>query len=271
RDQGKTWQPITKGLPPNVYCHTVKADHKRQGLLFAGTERGAFVSFDDGDNWLPLQLNLPVTSVRDFEIYGNDLIVGTHGRGIWVIDDIAPLRQLSDATVASAAYLYQPSDSVNVLSTSDNGTPLQKDEPQAPNPELGVPIDYWLGAAPRNPVSIEIMDAGGSIVHTFSNAPGATAAPTDIRELGDDAEAVRIPNTTAHWRVPPAPFLATPGMHRVVWNPVAVGRRRGGDGEGMTIPQQQTGTFTARLTVDGVVQTRTFHVAPDPRSSALTG
>ena len=268
RDQGRTWQAITKGLPPNVYCHTIKADPQRRGLLFVGTERGAFVSFDDGDTWQPLQLNLPVTSVRDFEVYGNDLIVGTHGRGIWVIDDIAPLRQLSDAIVASAAYLFQPSDAVNVISTSDNGTPLQKDEPQARNPEPGVAIDYWLGSAPKGPVTIEIVDAAGTVVRSFSNAPGGNATPTAGRGPGAEQPG-RIPNTTAHWRPGAEPFVATPGMHRVVWNPVSAPRRRRGDGESEAPPQQQTGTFTARLTVDGAVQSRTFRVSPDPRSAGL--
>lgn len=269
RDQGRTWQPITRGLPPNVYCHTVKCDPVRAGLLFAGTELGAFVSFDDGDTWQTLQLNLPVTSVRDFEIYGNDLIVGTHGRGIWVIDDIAPLRQLSDAIVASSAHLFQPSDTTIVLGTSDNGTPLQKDEPQAPNPMPGVAIDYWLSAAPNGPVTIEILDASGAVTHTFSNAPGAATPQGGGRGFGGGGAPGRIPNTTAHWRVSPAPFDASVGMHRVVWNPVTNPRRRGGDGAEPSVPQQQTGTFTARLTVGGTTQSRVFHVAPDPRSAGL--
>ncbi len=269
RDQGKTWEAISKGLPPGVYCHTVKCDPMRRGLLFLGTERGAFVSFDDGDNWQTLQLNLPVTSVRDFEVYGNDLIVGTHGRGIWVIDDIAPLRQLSDAIIASTAHLFQPSDTVNVIVTGDNGTPLQKDEPQAPNPMPGVAIDYWLASAPKGPVTIEILDASGAVTHTFSNAPGTATPTAGGRGAGGGTPPGRIPNTTAHWRLPPAPFDASAGMHRVVWNPVSSPRRRGGDGAGSSVPQQQTGTFTARLTVDGAVETRTFHVAPDPRSAGL--
>ncbi|HSB56111.1 MAG TPA: glycosyl hydrolase, partial [Gemmatimonadales bacterium] len=105
RDQGRSWQPIVTGLPAGVYVHTVREDPSRRGLLFAGTERGAWVSFDDGDHWQPLQQNLPVTSVRDFVIYNNDLIVGTHGRGIWVIDDISALRQLTDEVVGSEAWL----------------------------------------------------------------------------------------------------------------------------------------------------------------------
>jgi hypothetical protein len=264
RDQGKTWQAITTGLPAGCYCHTIKCDPMRAGLLFCGTERGAYVSFDDGDTWQPLQLNLPVTSVRDFEIYGHDLIVGTHGRGIWVIDDIAPLRQLSDAIVASTAHLFQPSETVNVLQTSDNGTPLQKDEPQAPNPEHGVAIDYYLKSGTSS-VTIDVLDASGAVLRTFS-----TSAPAPVGGRGGGAATPnRIPNTSPLWRVPPAPFATSAGMHRVVWNPVSGGGRRGGDGAGVGAPTEYTGQFTARLTVDGQVQTRVFRVLPDPRGAKL--
>ncbi|MBL0169946.1 MAG: twin-arginine translocation signal domain-containing protein [Gemmatimonadaceae bacterium] len=264
RDQGKTWQSITKGLPAGVYCHTIKTDRLRQGLLFVGTERGAYVSFDDGDNWQPLQLNLPVTSVRDFEVHGNDLVVGTHGRGIWVIDDISPLRQLTDQVVAADVYLFQPADAINMLQTGDNGTPLQKDEPQAPNSEHGAAIDYYLRRAPNGTVTLEILDVSGAVVRTFSS----TAAPAAAGGRGGAAPG-RIPNTSALWRVPPTPFAATAGMHRVVWNPVSAGGRRGPDGGGFAAPTELTGVFTARLTVDGQTQSRTFHVAPDPRSAEL--
>src|SRR6476646_9870871 len=127
RDRGATWQLITRGLPRGVYVHTVKEDPRRRGLLVAGTERGAFISLDDGDNWEPLQLDLPVTSVRDFEIYGNDLIVATHGRGFSVIDDISSLRQVTPTVHAADAHLFKPGDTINVQQGGDNGTPLQKD------------------------------------------------------------------------------------------------------------------------------------------------
>ena len=175
RDMGKSWAKITAGLPAGVYVHVVKEDPKRRGLLVAGTERGAFVSLDDGDSWQRLQLNLPVTSVRDFEIYENDLIVATHGRGIWVIDDISPLRQLTPAVVASDAYLFKPADFVYLPQGGDNGTPLQKDEPQAPNPVNGAAIDYYLKSDASGQVAVEILDAAGTVVATFSNAPAATA------------------------------------------------------------------------------------------------
>ena len=131
-----------------------------------------FVSFDDGDNWQPLQLNLPVTSMRDFEFYGNDLIVATHGRGFWVIDDISPLRQVNDAVIKSDAYLFKPADAINYNQGGDNGTPLQKDEPQAPNPPNGAMIDYYLKSDATGPVTLEILDATGTVRQAFTTDAG---------------------------------------------------------------------------------------------------
>ena len=258
RDQGKSWQPITRGLPAGVYVHAVREDPVRRGLLFAGTERGAFFSLDDGDGWQPLQLNLPVTSVRDFEIYGNDLIVATHGRGFWVIDDIGPLRQVSDQVLQAEAYLFQPADAINYLQGGDNGTPLQKDEPQAPNPPNGALLDYYLKAAAAGPVTLEILDAGGTVLRSFSSAPGP-----EPRAAG------RIPSTSPLWRPAPEPFSAAAGMHRVAWTFANGGRGGGGGfggGRGAAAPPV-AGTFTAKLTVNGKSYTRTFAVKPDPRSA----
>src|SRR2546423_9232525 len=144
RDMGKTWQLVINGLPRGVYVHVVKEDPMRRGLLVAGTERGIHVSFDAGDNWQPLQLNMPVTSMRDFQFYGTDLIVATHGRGFWIIDDISALRQLSDAVTRDDAYLFKPADAINYVEGTDNGTPLQRDEPQAENPANGAAIADYL-------------------------------------------------------------------------------------------------------------------------------
>jgi photosystem II stability/assembly factor-like uncharacterized protein len=252
RDMGKTWQRITTGLPAGVYVHSVKEDLVRQGLLFAGSERGAFISLDDGDHWQPLQLNLPVTSVRDFEIYGNDLIVGTHGRGIWVIDDISPLRQINDTILRSEAHLFKPADAVAYTQGGDNGTPLQRDEPQAPNPAGGATIDYYLRATPNGPVTLEILDAAGTSLRSYSSESGAAAQP---------APGGRIPNTSPLWRNAPEPFSAAAGLHRVVWSPVASGGRGAGGGGfmGGGAPRL-TGTFTAKLTVNGQTYTQTFVV-----------
>jgi photosystem II stability/assembly factor-like uncharacterized protein len=279
-DLGKTWQKITNGLPAGVYVHTIKEDHARQGLLFCGTERGAFVSFDDGDHWEPLQLNLPATSVRDFEIYGDDLCVGTHGRGIWVLEDISALRQMNDAVLRADAYLFKPANSVSAVQGSDNGTPMQKDEPQTPNAPSGSPIDYYLKNDASGPVTLEILDAAGAVLQSFSSAAPAQAGGGRGGRGGggggggggDGVE--RIPNTTALWRPAPEPFAATRGMHRVWWSPGGGGGRGGGGGGGgrggrgggggggVTLPA----TFTAKLTVNSQSYTQTFTMKPDPRS-----
>jgi hypothetical protein len=260
RDMGKSWQKITTGFPAGVYVHTVKEDPVRQGLLFAGTERGAFVSFDDGDSWQPMQLNLPVTSVRDFEIYQNDLIVATHGRGFWVIDDISPLRQVNESVTRADAHLFKPADVISYAPASDNGTPVQKDEPQAENPSNGATIDYYLRADATTPVTLEILDASGATLRTYTS-DAAAAVPAPAGRGG-------IPNTSALWRPDPEPFSGKAGMHRVVWNPVAIaagrgGRGGGGGGRGGGTPL--TGTFTAKLTVNGRSYTQPFTVKPDPR------
>jgi photosystem II stability/assembly factor-like uncharacterized protein len=260
RDLGKTWQKIATGLPAGAYVHVVKEDPARRGLLFAGTERGAFLSFDDGEHWQQLQLNLPTVSVRDFAIYGNDLIIATFGRGFWVVDDISPLRQISDAVLAADAYLFKPADAINVIQGGDDGTPLQFDEPQAPNPPSGAAIDYWLKADANGPVTLEILDASGTSLRTFSSA-AVPAAPAGGTPGG-------LPRVSALWRPTPELFSGSAGMHRVVWLPVAPtppGQRGGG---GFAFFRQRTlltGTFTAKLTVNGQTYTQTFTVRPDPR------
>jgi photosystem II stability/assembly factor-like uncharacterized protein len=257
-DKGKSWQRITNGLPAGVYVHSVKEDHARRGMLVAGTERGVYLSFDGGDNWQPLQLNLPVTSMRDFEIYGNDLIVGTHGRGIWVIDDISALRQITPAVLESDAYLFKPADAYNYIQGDDNGTPTQKDEPQAENPPAGAFIDYYLKSASRTPVTLEILDGSGKVLQTFSSSPSADRrvrpAPTGI------------PRVSPLWVTAPERFSAAAGLHRAVWNPVVqIPAAPGVDG-GQGRTELLTGAFTARLSANGKSYTQTFIVKPDPRT-----
>ena len=264
RDLGKTWQKITRGLPAGVYVHTVKEDPMRRGLLFAGTEQGAFISFDDGDNWQPLQLNLPVTSVRDFEVYENDLIVATHGRGFWVIDDISPLRQLTPAVLAADVHLFKPADYVNIEESGDNGTPLQKDEPQAPNPPNGAAIDYYLRTDAAGPVTIEILGANGDVLHTFASGGTVEGTTPGGGRAGRFGRGGGIPNVSALWRPTPEPFSTRAGVHRVYWAPISFPA----GGRGFGFGRQGTplaGTFTARLSVGGKTYTQSFTVRPDPR------
>lgn len=273
RDSGKSWTRITTGLPAGVYVHTITEDPIRAGLLFAGTERGAFVSFNDGDVWQPLQLNLPVTSVRDFEIYGDDLIVGTHGRGIWVIDSMNVLRQLDDSITTASAHLFKPSDATYVTQGDDNGTPTQKDEAILPNADNGVYIDYYLATDAAGPVTVQILD-GANVVHTFSTDPAQDSAGAGGRGgrggggggAGAGAGAVDgIPNTSALWRIPAEPMSARAGMHRVVWNPVP---GVGGRGR-VNASAPLTGQLTAKLTVNGQSFSQPLTVKPDPRMAHL--
>ncbi len=265
RDLGRSWQRITAGLPADGYVHVVREDPQRRGLLFAGTEKGVFVSFDDGDHWQPLQLNLPVTSMRDFAIYQNDLVVATFGRGFWVIDGIAPLRQATPDIARAEAYLFQPPDTIVPIQGRDNGTPFQKDEAQAENPPDGVYIDYYLqrDATSARPVTLEILDAAGAVLQAYSSAPPAAPpppAPTPAAPPG-------IPSVSPQWRPRPAVFPATAGSHRVVWFPARPTPPGNAGGiEVFRAPRVPlAGTFTARLTVNGKSQTRTFTVLPDPR------
>jgi photosystem II stability/assembly factor-like uncharacterized protein len=255
RDLGKTWQRITSGLPAGVYVHVVREDLVRPGLVFAGTERGAYVSFDAGDHWQPLQLNLPVTSVRDFQVYGNDLIVATHGRGFWVIDDISALRQWDDRMVAEDAHLFKPADTIYVAPGGDEGTPYQLDEPWAENPPDGVIIDYYLKAAATGPITLDILDPQGATLDTLRSV--AQPTPADSTPPG-------IPNVSPLWQRSPKLLAASAGMHRAVWRPVERLARQRGGGEGRE-PKLYTGAFTAKLTVNGRSVTQAFTVKPDPR------
>lgn len=244
RDGGRTWQPITKGLPPGVYMQTIKEDPERRGLLFAGSELGVWVSFDDGYDWQSLQLNLPAVSMRDFAIHGNDLIVATHGRGFWVLDNISVLRQLDRKIADSDAYLFRPAEVLNIPPGDEFGTPLPKDEPIAENPPYGAMIDYCL-KSPGSPVVLEITDAAGQTIRRFSS---------------DDHPTVQDPNTLnipAIWVPAPQPLPGGAGMHRWVWNlsvAVAGGGGRGG-GRG-SAARAQAGTYTVKLTVNGRTYTQ---------------
>ncbi|HEV3139470.1 MAG TPA: hypothetical protein VGY57_03085, partial [Vicinamibacterales bacterium] len=260
KDGGKTWQTITRGLPAGVYMQTIKEDPVRRGLLFAGTELGVFVSFDDGDNWQSLQLNLPAASMRDLAVHGNDLIVATHGRGFWVLDDIAVLRNATVDIVSSDAFLFRPSGGTLLPTPTDNGTPTQPDEPHAENPPSGAVIDYYLKSAATGPVTLEIFDAGSQLVRRFSS--------------DDPRPAINV-NTlavNASWQRAPEPLSAAAGAHRFIWDlrpqPPAGGRggRGGGGGGRGGAPMVSAGGYSVRLTVNGKTYTQPIAVAPDPRS-----
>src|SRR2546421_660942 len=157
-DGGKSWQEIVHGLPENAPVNTVREDPVRQGLLFPGTERAVFVSFNDGDDWQPLRLNMPATSIRDLVVHGDDVVVGTHGRSFWILDDITPLRQLDAKVAAALAHLFAPQVTYRVKWNLNKDTPLPPEEPGGKNPPDGAIMNYYLSKPAAGPVTLTIRD-----------------------------------------------------------------------------------------------------------------
>jgi photosystem II stability/assembly factor-like uncharacterized protein len=260
RDYGQTWQPIADGLHSPAFLNAVREDPMHEGLLFAGTEFGVYVSFDNGDHWQSLQLNLPITSIRDFAIHGDDLIVATHGRSFWILDNLTPLRQATDARDAAGNakdWLYRPATAVRVDNAGFMGTPLPPEEPTAENPPSGAVLDYFL-ATPAGRVKLEIFDAQHTLVRTFSSDTRPThRPPAPIAE---------------RWLAQPQVLDKSAGMHRFVWN-LAWGIELPGASEEEEFsaprgPSAAPGEYEVRLTVDDKTLTQPLHITMDPRSTA---
>jgi len=256
RDGGRSWTPIRKGIPAGSYVNVVREDAIRRGLLYAGTETGVFVSFDDGENWQPLQLNLPNCSIRDIEVKHGDLVVATHGRSFWVLDDVSPLRQLDAKTAAEDVFLFAPREAVRLHPAGFQGTPEPKDEPMGENPKNGAVLDYVLKAAAQDRLVLEILDAKGEVVRRFAS---------------DDAvrrpEVTRIV-TTPDWVAVSEPPSAAAGMHRFVWDlhdALPEELRTPGSTRGASGPWAPPGRYTVRLTALGRTLDRPLVVVKDPR------
>jgi photosystem II stability/assembly factor-like uncharacterized protein len=264
-DDGKTWKSIVEGLPVGAVVNAIREDPKTPHLLYAGTELGVFVSFNDGDRWQPLQLNLPVTSVRDLVVHEDDLVIATHGRSFWVLDDVTPLRQQTALLAAKGPYLFAPAAAVRVRRDANTDTPLPPEEPVGQNPPDGAMLDYFLPAAPKQPLKIEILDAGGKLVRTYLS--------TDRQEPDEPL------NVPTYWVRPPKVLSTTPGMHRWVWDlrsapPASLTHDYPIAAIYHDTPREPLGvfvlpgTYTVRLTVDGRSLTQTVKVDMDPRNSA---
>jgi len=265
-DGGKTWSPIAAGLPDVGPVDTVREDPVRKGLLFAGTENSVWVSFDDGDHWQSLQLNLPHTSMRDLWIHDDDLIVGTHGRSFWILDDITPLREVANLTGVAGAHLFQPANALRIRRDTNTDTPPPPDEPAAANPPDGAVIDYYLAHSATTPVTLEILDARGQLVRKFSS--------TDKPEITE--EELRKQLIPLYWPRPFHALSSEAGMHRWVWDlhyvsPDSARREYPiaaipGDTPALPLgPTALPGTYTARLTAEGKSYTAPFTVKMDPR------
>ncbi len=250
RDGGRTWTAIVAGIPDGSFVNAVREDPVRRGLLYAGTERGVYVSFDDGGFWEPLQLNLPVTSIRDIAVHGDDLVVATHGRAFWVMDDVEPLREWLTAAVAHLGqrdYVFRPAAAYRIRPGSQEGTPLPLDEPQADNPPVGLYIDYYLSGAARTPVVIDVLSSDGRVVRHWSSAH--PAKPVDPKSV----------DYTPHWIAADPVPAADAGAHRFVWD------FHESSPDGPLVPP---GSYTVRLSVDGATYARAARVLRDPRVAA---
>ncbi len=204
-DFGGTWREISLGIAANAYVHAVREDVQRRGLLFAGTELGVYVSFDDGDHWQPLQLNLPVTPIHDLVIHGSDVIVATHGRSFWILDDIAPLRQLTPEIGSSDTHLFAPEIAFRVRRSVNVDTPLPVEVPAGANPPAGAILDYVLKTEPAGDITLEIRDGNGALVRRFSSADKPVEPP-------------KPPAITSGWFRPTPALSKSPGMHRFIWD-----------------------------------------------------
>ncbi|HET7600750.1 MAG TPA: hypothetical protein VFK09_10680, partial [Gemmatimonadales bacterium] len=206
RDGGKSWSRISGGLPPTEFTAVVRADPVKRGLLYAGTNRGVYVSFDDGARWQPLSLNLPTAWVRDLLVHHGDLIAATQGRGIWILDDLAPLREMPPSLASRPAHLFRPAAAIRLRESENRDTPPPPTTPLGENPPTGAVIDYWLGAAPSGPVALTIKDGAGRVVRRFSSDDPPDSLPAESRYF------------EAGWVETPRRVATTPGMHRFVWD-----------------------------------------------------
>jgi photosystem II stability/assembly factor-like uncharacterized protein len=269
-DGGQTWEKITTGLPDDAAVNVVREDPVRQGLLFAGTERAIYVSFNDGDSWQSLQLNLPATSMRDLVIHNDDIVVGTHGRSFWILDDITPLRQLNEQIAAAPAFLFKPGIAYRVRRNVNTDTPLPPEEPAGKNPPDGAIIDYTLQSAAPAAVKLQILDASGKIVRAFSSTdkPEATT-----EELGKEL------NVPLYWIRPPQILSDAAGQHRFVWDlrtpPPASLRHEYPisaivhDTPRLPVgPAVMPGVYTVKLEVAGQTFSQPLEIKMDPRITA---
>jgi len=254
-DYGKTWTKLGQGIPDTAFVRVVREDPKKRGLLYAGTETGIYVSFNDGANWRPLQLNLPTTPVHDLAIKNNDLVVATHGRAFWILDDLTPLRQYSDEIAHKDVFLYTPETAYRIQAGASG--PRHTSKTTGQNPPAGAIIYYYLKDAPKadSEAKLEILDASGKVIRTYSSAEYNT-----LEEPPDPDD-----------KKPEKQLKPEAGLNRFVWDlRYEEARRVPGYylyeyGSGARGPVAVPGNYQVRLTVGGQTQTASFEVKLDPR------
>jgi len=263
-DGGKSWQLITNGIADNEPVNSVREDPVRKGLLFAGTERTVYFSLDDGDHWQSLRLNLPAISIRDLVVHEDDVVIGTHGRSFWILDNLTPLRQISGETAGAAVRLFAPQVTYRVRRNNSTDTPLPPEIPAGQNPPAGAMIDYWLQSAAVGDVAIEIVDANGKLVRRFSSS--------DKPDVLDEKDI----NVPTYWIRPERKLSTAAGMHRFIWDlhyppPSALERDYPISAIYHDTPLYPLamsvlpGTYTVKLTVGAKSFTEPMTIKMDPR------
>jgi len=271
-DFGKTWTRINSGIPAGAYVRAVREDPVRKGLLFAGTELGVFFSIDDGDHWQPLQLNLPVSPVHDLVIKNDDLVIATHGRSFWILDDISPLRELNNQIAAAPAHLFKPATAMRIRPNTNHDTPLPPEVPAGENPPPGAVLYYYLKSATQAEVKLEILDARGQLVRAYRSNDKAWEPPF----------APPFPN---YWFQPSEQISTQAGMHRLIWDlrytqpsltsllargvqysmSTAAGQNTAHEPQG---PYALPGNYQVRLMVEGKSYSQPLKLVMDPRVTA---
>jgi photosystem II stability/assembly factor-like uncharacterized protein len=263
-DGGKTWKEIVNGLGDSGPVNVVREDPQRKGLLFAGTERTVYVSFNDGDDWQSLRLNMAASSIRDLVVHNDDIVVGTHGRSFWILDDITPLRQINERVAAEDACLFEPELAYRVKRNLNTDTPLPPEEPAGKNPPDGAIINYYLKSDANGPVTLEIFNDQNQLVRRYSSAD--QPEPSNEKDY----------NVPTYWFRPPQLLSAKAGMHRFVWDlnyPVPKAARFDYPISAIyrdtpLFPQGPTvlpGKYSVKLTVPGHSYTQSLNVNLDPR------
>ncbi|MBR2648760.1 MAG: hypothetical protein IKD55_07960 [Sediminibacterium sp.] len=258
-DGGKTWKLIVNGLPTTGPINAVREDPVRKGLIFAGSENAVYVSFDEGEHWQSLRLNMPATSIRDLVIKDDDLVLGTHGRGFWILDDITPLRQLT--TTSLQTQLFQPQTAIRVRWNMNTDTPLPQEEPAGSNPPDGAIINYFLADNAKGDIKLEIKDTQGNSIRTYSS--------------NDTLYTIPKSNTPDYWIREQQILSGKAGAHRFLWDmhhtplnetaayPIAAIYKN--TAPDFTSPWVMPGVYTATLTVNGKTFSKQFTVKMDPR------
>ena len=291
-DGGATWTEIDNGIAPGAVANSIREDPRTPRLLYASTDTQVWVSFDDGDHWQSLRLNMPAISVRDIQVKDDsaclcsDLVVATHGRGFWILDDITPLRQATQAQTAPVAFLFKPAPAVRVRFATNDPTPWPPELPAGENPPPGGILDYYLTADASGPITLQILDAVGIVVRTYSSddaviTPDPALDPEAYDRVCQEKPGAMHCALPLYWPAPGQVLSAKAGMHRFTWDlrygPISTGNDSpGGDEEGTgavpyrtypltDAPWVPSGSYTVRLTVNGASYNRPLTLRLDPR------